>query len=119
GLAAGQRGFLEVSAAGTGQPRPGRGLADVGRRLRFLHLPLAGPAAAAEAVRAGLALRPAPRADVDRALVLVVARLAFNAVDLQEVVHGRHVGSLSDGVSAGAGTVALTPAPRAPPPPPR
>src|SRR5262245_34291887 len=90
GLPAGQGGLLDVLAAGAREHELGRGLAALHHEVEVLHRDLAGAAAAAAAVRTLLRLAPAPRLDVDLALVPLARGLAVDAVELQIIVNRRH-----------------------------
>src|SRR5262249_32622019 len=89
-LTADQRALLEVLAARTGEHQLRAGLAVLHHEVEVLHVDLAR--ATTTTGREGAALRgaPAPRLQVNPALLGLVRRLAVDAFDLQEIVYVRH-----------------------------
>ena len=79
-----QLGLLDVLAVAAMQHQRGRRLVEIVREVDVLHRDLAGAGATTHVGGSRLGHAPRPGQDVDRVLVLVVFRLAFDALDVEE-----------------------------------
>ena len=81
---------LFIAAGGTGEHELGRRLVHLRDEVEVLHADLAGAAAAARPMRAGIGRAPAEGFDLDLTLVLVVLRFAVDAFELQKIIYMSH-----------------------------